>query len=209
MSELKKPGRRSCPPGYQQQQSPNTVKRAGLLPEWVKDYGFLLVIGALVVIAALDQAAKALTWPGLLSVLGAVGAIVIWIWHAVARRRRAKEEARRQQELYAQSCLEQVDAMDGPRFEQYFAMLLRLDGHQDVRVIGGKGDGGVDITSTDPSGRPMAYQCKRLKDRVRIDVIRQLNGSLAHEHPGRHGAVVTSAYLTRDADALPGVPGLP
>ena len=203
MTELNNPGRRSNPHGYHQHRSPNsTNKKIGLLPQRVKDYDYLLLIGALVIIGAFVQAARAITWPGLLAVLAALGAIVIWIWRAAVGRRRVKEEARRQQDLYAQSCLERVDAMDGPEFEQYIATLLRLDGHQDVQVVGGKGDGGVDITSTDPSGRPIAVQCKRQKDRVRVGVIRQLNGSVAHEHPGRYGVVVTNSLLTGDADAL-------
>lgn len=120
----------------------------------------------------------------------------------IASRRRAAADARRQLELYVLSRLGKIDAMEGKEFERYVAELLRLDGHQDVRVVGGKNDGGVDIISTDPSGRLMTCQCKRQKDRVPVKVVRELNGSLAHEHRSRYGVVVTSAGMTREAQAL-------
>jgi len=69
-------------------------------------------------------------------------------------------------------------------------------------VVGGKSDGGADVLSIDPSGRPLAHQCKRQKDSVPIKVIRELQGSLAYEHRGRHGVIVTNAALTKDAQAL-------
>jgi hypothetical protein len=37
---------------------------------------------------------------------------------------------------------------------------------------------------------------------VPVGVVRQLNGTLAHEHPGRAGVLVTTAALTRPAAEL-------
>jgi restriction system protein len=203
MSEISRERRYSRPHGDQRRRHPvRAGTQTGLLPQWIGDYRFPLVIGAVLIMAALDAAARAMTWGGLLSVLAAVGATAIWIWRVMAGRRLAVEEALRQLELYELSCLDRVDAMEGSEFERYVAELLRLDGHQDVLVVGGKGDGGVDITSADPSGRPMAYQCKRQKDRVPVNVVRELKGSLAYEHGGRHGVVVTTAGMTKGALSL-------
>ena len=188
--------------GNQQQAHPEGADGPSALPNWIKDYGFFIALGALCILVALDQAAKAITWPSLLSAIAAGLIVAAWIWHLIASRRRAAQETHRQLGLYLKSSLDKVDAMGGIAFERYVAGLLRLDGHQDVRVVGGKGDGGVDIVSDSPSGRAMAYQCKRQKDRVPIKVIRELNGSLAHEHCGRSGVLVTSAEITKDAGDL-------
>jgi Restriction endonuclease len=48
----------------------------------------------------------------------------------------------------------------------------------------------------------MAYQCKRQKRRVPVAVVRELIGSLVHEHRGRKGVLVTSAELTKGARKL-------
>jgi restriction system protein len=161
------------------------------------------MFGALVIVAALYLAAQVITWPALLSVVAAAGASAAWIWYLIARRRRAAEAARKQRKLLVQSCFGKVDVMPGsPAFEDYIADLLRMDGHRHVQVVGGKSDGGADVLSIDPSGRPLAHQCKLQKDSVPIKVIRELQGSLAYEHRGRHGVIVTNAALTKDAQAL-------
>jgi HJR/Mrr/RecB family endonuclease len=48
----------------------------------------------------------------------------------------------------------------------------------------------------------IAVQCKRQLAAVPIGVVRQLNGTLAHEHAGRAGMLVTTAYLTKPAADL-------
>jgi restriction system protein len=92
--------------------------------------------------------------------------------------------------------------MSGTQFEHYVADLLRVDGHQGVQLVGGPGDGGADILSVEASGRAVAVQCKRQMAPVSMKVVRQLNGTLSHEHPGRGGVLVTTALLTRPAADL-------
>lgn len=181
----------------------NSSGQAQLLPEWVREYIPLLLLGAVVLVAVLCHAATVITWPALMSALAAAAASAAWIRYLIVRKKRAAEAAHKQRELFVQSCFDKVDVMPGsPVFEHYIADLLRMDGHRDVRVVGGKGDGGADILSTDPSGRAMAYQCKRQKDPVPIKVIRELQGTLAYEHHGRAGVIVTNNTLTKDAEAL-------
>jgi restriction system protein len=104
--------------------------------------------------------------------------------------------------LFQNSELAQADAMTGPQFERYFADLLRLRGHHGVRVVGGAGDGGVDILATAPDGRAVAYQCKRQVANVSVQVVRQLIGSVTVEHYGKAPCLVTTAYLTKPAADL-------
>jgi hypothetical protein len=92
--------------------------------------------------------------------------------------------------------------MTGTRFEQYFAELLRHRGYRNVRVVGGAGDGGIDIIATDPGGRPIACQCKRQTANVSVQIVRQLLGSVTHEHRGRMPLLATTATLTKPAADL-------
>jgi restriction system protein len=153
----------------------------------------LVVAGAIIKILS-----SPLTWLILLPV--AIVGLVLRYW--LARRRHAVALERRREWLAGQSCLAAADAMSGSQFEQYIAEMMRLDGHQDVRLVGGPGDGGADILSTEPAGRRVAIQCKRQMAPVPIGVVRELNGTLAHEHPGRAGVLVTTAALTRPAAEL-------
>lgn len=53
-----------------------------------------------------------------------------------------------------------MDAMNWREFEQHIAGLLRRDGCTDIRVHGGSGDRGADITARAPDGRRLVVQCK-------------------------------------------------
>ena len=185
------------------QRTTGQLERPGPDSKWVREYIPLLLLGAVVLVAVLCHAATVVASPALMSALAAAAASAAWIRYLIVRKKRAAKAAREQRELFVQSCFDKVDVMPGsPVFEHYIADLLRMDGHRDVRVVGGKGDGGADILSTDPSGRAMAYQCKRQKDPVPIKVIRELQGTLAYEHHGRAGVIVTNNTLTKDAEAL-------
>jgi restriction system protein len=162
-------------------------------------------IGVLIVISVIRTLlASPVFWVVLVPL--AVAALVIWL--LLTARRRARERERRRRWLYDQSCLPAADAMSGPQFERYVAELLRTDGHQDVRLVGGPGDGGADILCTEPSGRRLVIQCKRQLAPVPVGVVRQLNGTLAHEHPGRAGMLITTATLTRPAAGLAASAGI-
>jgi restriction system protein len=113
-----------------------------------------------------------------------------------------QSKGRSRDELLRLSVLAEADAMTGPQFERYFADLLRLRGYRYVQVVGGAGDGGIDILATDPAGVRVAYQCKRQKATVSVAVVRQLIGSVNHEHKGRVAHLVTTATLTKPAADL-------
>jgi restriction system protein len=159
----------------------------------------LLIAGAIIKILS-----SPIAW--LVLVPLAVG--IWWLRHQITSRRRAEAIAQHERWLYDQSCLPAADVMSGRQFEQYVAELLRRDGHSDVQPVGGPGDGGADILSTEPSGRRVAVQCKRQLAPVPVGVIRQLNGTLAHEHAGRRGVLVTTARLTRPAAELAAQAGI-
>jgi hypothetical protein len=69
-------------------------------------------------------------------------------------------------------------------------------------VVGGAGDGGIDILARDPMGVQIACQCKRQVANVSVAVVRQLIGSVNHEHSGKIPYLVTTAMLTRPAQDL-------
>ena len=170
---------------------------------------FLAAYVGLIVVAAVFSV---LTWvaahPLILVVLAALAAVGISIRLQVGQRRPGEAEQRRQRNLYEHSYLEVADAMSGTQFEEHIGGLLRLDGCRDVRIVGGPGDGGADILATEPSGRSVVIQCKRQLAPIPVSVVRQLIGSLAHEHPGRHGVLVTTAQLTRPASNLAASAGI-
>jgi HJR/Mrr/RecB family endonuclease len=107
-----------------------------------------------------------------------------------------------QARLFQDSELMAADAMSGPQFEMYFADLLRLRGYRSVRVVGGAGDGGIDILAIAPDGGAVAWQCKRQVANVSVQVVRQLIGSVSFEHHGRTPCLVTTAILTKPAADL-------
>ena len=105
-------------------------------------------------------------------------------------------------DLWQQSWLPVADMMTGPQFEAYFAGVLPLCGFRDVQVVGRAGDGGIDIVAIDPAGVPVAWQCKRQVARIPVHIVRELIGSVSHEHVGRLPYLVTTSSLTTKAAAL-------
>jgi Restriction endonuclease len=89
--------------------------------------------------------------------------------------------------------------MTGPQFEQYVAAMLRFSGFRNVRVIGGAGDGGVDILATNPAGVAIACQCKRQNQRVSTKVVRLLLLAVTYTHKGNLPYLITTATLTKQA----------
>jgi hypothetical protein len=72
-------------------------------------------------------------------------------------------------------------------------------------VTGDKpGDGGAGILAAGPRNRDFASQCKRYAPAKAVATgdVRELNGALAHEHPGRLGMTVTTSRLTPPAGQL-------
>jgi restriction system protein len=164
----------------------------------------LLAVWAVLAVLAvtLSVIAWLLVHPLALVLVAGLGGAGIWARRRNSQRRHAAADQQRRRELYERSFLETADVMSGTQFEEYVAGLLALDGCGDVRIVGGPGDGGADILAAEPSGRHVAIQCKRQMAPVPVSVVRQLIGSVSHEHPGRHGMLVTTAQLTGPAADL-------
>ena len=128
--------------------------------------------------------------------------IIAIVLIAVKSQGEKQKRVRHGQQLLLDFTLSTVDAMSGTQFEQYFAELLRQRGYSHVQMVGGAGDGGVDILATSPDGDSAAFQCKRQMANVSVQVVRQLLGSVSHEYPGRVPHLVTTATLTKPAADL-------
>jgi hypothetical protein len=159
----------------------------------------LIFLAVLVSWAVLAAASDTMTWAGLLMLVAAAITIGGWVWYLTGRLKRAKVETRRRALFLERFGMDQIVRMRDSAFEHLFADLLRLDGHQDVQVVGGADDGGIDVTSVDPQGRRMAYQCKGQKDPVGPNIVRELAGSLTLECRGRHAVLVTNSLLSDKA----------
>ncbi|MEU1729952.1 restriction endonuclease [Streptosporangium sp. NPDC020145] len=160
--------------------------------------GLLLwLFGAALVFLLLRAALPFLqrNWPWF--VAAAVAALVLATAFAVARARVTAERERRW--FRENSELERVDRLTGAEFERLTAELLRRDGFRHVRLLGGAGDRGVDLTAIGPGGRPFAFQCKRYTGSVGAPQVRDFLGALAHAFAGHTGVLVTSGRLTRPA----------
>ncbi|MFG6198563.1 restriction endonuclease [Nonomuraea sp. JJY05] len=108
-------------------------------------------------------------------------------------------QARRLQFLAANAALEKVDLMTGPQFEQLVAERMIAQGFRRVRIRGGAGDGGVDITAVAPDGTRCAVQCKRYNKSVGAPAVRNFLGALANAFTGHTGVLITSGRLTHPA----------
>ena len=82
-------------------------------------------------------------------------------------------------------------------FERYAASLFRQKGYK-VVVRGRSGDLGVDLEVTDGHGRRAIVQCKRYRDTVGAEVVRELYGTLIHEQVA-HAFLVTTADISESA----------
>ncbi|WP_084958899.1 restriction endonuclease [Thermoactinospora rubra] len=93
-----------------------------------------------------------------------------------------------------------LDRLDPRRFEELTAELLRRDGFRGVRVVGGRGDGGVDVVGVAPGGRPYAIQCKYYTRPVGPGEVRDLVGALrARPYRDHQGVLVTTHRLSAQA----------
>jgi hypothetical protein len=126
----------------------------------------------------------------------------LWAWRSRRSRQAASAIEAHRRGLYEASFLPAVDAMSGTQFELYVADLMRTTGAREVVHTGGPGDGGADVLAVVASGRPVAIQCKRQFSTTPVGVIREMAGTLAHEHPGRYGVLVTTMLLTKPATEL-------
>lgn len=95
-------------------------------------------------------------------------------------------------------------AMTGTQFEGFVAGLLERDGCEDVRVSGGAGDRGADVTAIDPNGWRVVVQCKRYAPGrpVGDPDLQRFVGTAFDEHGAHTALFVTTSRFTRAAQDL-------
>ncbi|MDP9861484.1 MULTISPECIES: restriction endonuclease [Streptosporangium] len=161
-------------------------KKSGISPLW------LIVPLAVIVVAPAALKALESVWTTLLGV-AAVLAVLLAAAAFVVRHMGAAY--RRDALLRAE-----LDRLDPRRFEELTAELLRRDGFGRVRVVGGAGDGGVDVLGVAPGGRPYAIQCKYYTRAIGPGAVRDFVGALqARPYRGHQGVFVTSHRLSAQA----------
>lgn len=85
-------------------------------------------------------------------------------------------------------------ALSPSDFERYVAGLFRKKGYK-VRVRGRSGDHGVDLEILRPDGRRAIVQCKRYRNTIGPDIVRELLGTMIHEQV-HHAFLVTTADIS-------------
>ncbi len=93
-----------------------------------------------------------------------------------------------------------VDAMTGPQFEPFCGALLRQNGFQNVQVMGGSGDQGVDIIAK-KEGLRYAIQCKRYSSKLGNTPVQEVFAGRIH-YGCDIAAVMTNNYFTPGAIEL-------
>jgi restriction system protein len=101
--------------------------------------------------------------------------------------------------------LSTVDTMTGPAFERYVADLLRRSGCRRVRVSGGSGDMGADVTAYSPSGRRIVVQCKRYRGRLGSPDVQRFAGTARQIHGADEALLVTTGIPTAQAEKVAGL----
>ncbi|KAB2328985.1 restriction endonuclease [Cytobacillus depressus] len=110
---------------------------------------------------------------------------------------RYKNNLRKEYKIHS-TRIDEVDKMDGFKFEQYVADLLWKIGFKNVKVTKKSGDGGVDILAISPRGEKTAIQCKRLKSKVGNSAIQEIFlGKKLNKC--KIGMVITNSYFTKPA----------
>lgn len=97
--------------------------------------------------------------------------------------------------------LSDVDALDGRRFEQFVAELLRLSGAEVLQAGGGANDRGADIIAVLPIYGRVVVQCKHRSTgrAVTPDEMYSLNGTARPEHGADTVMMVTNSTFTSNA----------
>ena len=111
-----------------------------------------------------------------------------WLW--VQRSRRLAQQER---------TVAVTDVMSGSQFEHWVARLMRASGCRRVRVSGGSGDMGADVTGYAPDGRRLVVQCKRYSAKVGSPEVQRFAGTARHIHDADVALLVTNNYLTAQA----------
>ncbi|GIJ25143.1 hypothetical protein Vqi01_03050 [Micromonospora qiuiae] len=131
-------------------------------------------------------------WSAFLVIIVLVAGAAVLVAVSRHRARERAEQAERDRLISV------TDAMSGGEFEQWFARILDASGFRDVRVCGGAGDRGADITALAPDGRRVVVQCKRhsLNHRVGSAAIQRFAGTCREIHRGEICMIVTNGFFT-------------
>ncbi len=115
---------------------------------------------------------------------------LVLLWGLVLWRRRHPR-----QPTVKTPTIKQLYALDPYEFEAYVADIFRKKGYQ-VELRGGSGDKGVDlIVETGAFGKRAIVQCKRYRNKIGPDTVRELYGTLLHERAA-HAFLVTTAEIS-------------
>lgn len=121
-----------------------------------------------------------------------VGKLIGKIGDALAGRAQARLSMRQMR------ALQDIKNLDPYHFEELVAELYRAEGYR-VRRVGQSGDHGVDVEVYTPKGERWIVQCKRYRDTVGEQTVRELYGVFHHERAQR-AILVTSAETTLAAE---------
>jgi hypothetical protein len=102
-----------------------------------------------------------------------------------------------------ETLLDALHQLSPAAFEHLVADLLKAQGYEGVKIIGGANDRGVDILCRDTDGSLIAVQCKRYdpnkpSGRVGAPVV-QLLSAMALQRRAHRGILVTTATFTASA----------
>lgn len=111
----------------------------------------------------------------------------IFIW----RQRRAPSKTKLLTDI------DSIYALSPADFEAFVGDLFRRKGY-DVKLRGRSGDQGVDVEVIQPGGKRAVVQCKRYRHTVGPDIVRELFGTMIHEH-AHHAFLVTTAPISESA----------
>lgn len=96
--------------------------------------------------------------------------------------------------------LSPLSTLSPVQFEEEIARLLKRDFWLNVKVLGGSGDGGIDVAGIGPDGARIVVQCKRYAKTsfVTPTQVRDLAGARAM-HTADFALLVTTGTLTSQA----------
>lgn len=101
---------------------------------------------------------------------------------------------RLRRDVLAGITVEQLHTLSPRAFEQFSAEIFERRGYH-VTVRGRSGDLGVDLELVNQQGRRAIVQCKRYRNTVGPDIVRELFGTMIHELAD-HGFLVTTADIS-------------
>ncbi|MCA9952636.1 MAG: restriction endonuclease [Anaerolineales bacterium] len=93
--------------------------------------------------------------------------------------------------------IESIYALSPADFEAFVGDLFKRKGYT-VKLRGRSGDQGVDVEVIQSNGKRAVVQCKRYRHTVGPDIVRELFGTMIHEH-AHHAFLVTTAPISESA----------